>query len=112
DLAQNGLTLINREEGAGSRLLLETLLREAGVSGERVSGYDRAAGSHQEVAVAVASGQADAGVSTASVAAIYGLDFVPLRRVRYDLALLEEYLQQEPVRQLLSTLQHRWVRSQ
>jgi molybdate-binding protein len=52
------------------------------------------------------------GVSTESVALTYGLEFVPLRQVRYDLALLEEYMPQEPVRQLLSTLQHRWVRSQ
>lgn len=112
DLAQAEVTIINREVGAGARLLLDTLLQEAGVPPAAVRGYDREVRSHREVARAVQAGEADAGVSTASVASVYGLDFVPLRQVRYDLALLEEYLRQEPVRQLLGTLHHRWVRSQ
>lgn len=112
DLAQQRVMLANREEGAGSRLLLDTLLLASGVQGNALRGYDRVLGSHQEVAAAVSTGRADVGVSTAAVAGIYGLDFVPLRRVRYDLALREEYLLQEPVRQLLSTLHHRWVRTQ
>lgn len=111
-LTKQGVVLINREEGAGSRLLLDTLLREAGVSGADVAGYDRRVGSHQEVALAVAGGQADVGVSTEATARTYGLDFLPQQEVRYDLTLLEETVQQEPVRQLMSTLQHRWVRSQ
>ena len=112
DLARTDVTLINREEGAGSRLLLDTLLAADGVSQAGIAGYERTVGGHQEVALAVAAGQADVGVGTEAVARTYGLDFVPLRQVRYDLALLEEYLHQEPIRQLLSTLQHRWVRSQ
>jgi len=88
------------------------MLQEESVSGDTISGYDRTVETHQEVASVVAGRRADVGVSTASVAAIYSLDFVPLRQVRYDLALLEDSLQQEPVQQLLSTLQHRWVRSQ
>ena len=112
DLAHKGVVLLNREEGAGSRLLLDTLLHAEGISGEIIPGYARTVGSHQEIALAVASGQADVGVSTEAIALTYGLGFVPLRQVRYDLALLEEYVQQEPVRQLLSTLKHRWVRSQ
>jgi molybdate-binding protein/DNA-binding XRE family transcriptional regulator len=112
DLARAEVTIVNRELGAGSRLLLDTLLQEAGVPPTAVQGYDHEVHSHQEVARAIQTGKADAGVSTASVAHVYGLDFVPLRQVRYDLVLREEYLQQEPVRQLLSTLHHRWVRTQ
>jgi len=62
--------------------------------------------------VKVASGSADAGVSTEAVAALYGLTFIPIRAVRYDLALRTESLELPSVRQLLDTLQHRWVRSQ
>ena len=112
DLAQSGVRLINREMGAGSRLLLDQELATERIPSDAVTGYGESVGSHQEVAASVARGDADAGVSTAAVAAIYGLGFVPMRQVRYDLALLEETLQQEPVRQLLSTLDHRWVRSQ
>jgi molybdate-binding protein len=112
DLAEPGVRLVNRDTGAGSRVLLDSALKEAGISSQEIDGYDWEVGSHQAVADAVARGHADAGVSTAAVAAIYGLGFAPIRRVRYDLAILEESLQLEPVRQLLSTLDHRWVRSQ
>src|SRR5207244_3232685 len=98
DLAEPGVTLVNREEGAGSRVLLEEALEADGVSPADVEGFDRLAYSHTEVAEAVAAGRADAGVSSASVAAAYGLDFVPLREARYDLALFREYLEDEPVR--------------
>lgn len=112
DLARQDVTLVNREQGAGSRMLLEEALRRDGVPESAVNGFGNLAGSHEEVARAVASGRADAGVTSACVAAAYGLDFVPLREVRYDLALLRPYLDHEPVRQLLGTLDHRWVRSQ
>ncbi len=112
DLAQDDVRLINREQGAGSRLLLDSALEAERIPSSAVRGYEQLAGSHQDVAAAVARGDADVGVSTAAVAEIYGLGFIPLRRIQYDLAMLEETLEIEPVRQLLTTLEHRWVRSQ
>lgn len=112
DLAQAGVRLINREEGAGSRLLLDALLKDDGIPAEAVAGYTQTVGDHLEVAREVQSGRADAGVSAASVAAAFGLGFVPLRRVSYDLALLRETLDFPPMQQLIGTLHHRWVRSQ
>lgn len=112
ELARPRVTLINREPGAGSRFLLDSILRGAGILSANVRGYEKEVRTHQEVAREIASGEADAGVSTEAVANLYGLDFVPLREIRYDLAIPKEFLQQEPVRQLLTTLQHRWVRSQ
>ncbi|HET6382654.1 MAG TPA: substrate-binding domain-containing protein [Armatimonadota bacterium] len=112
DLAGGRVRIVNRETGAGSRLLLDTFLTADGIERESVKGYGIEMPGHQEVAHAVAAGHADAAISTAAVAMLYGLSFVGLRRVRYDLAILEDYLQSEPVRQLLGTLHHRWVRSQ
>lgn len=112
DLARPDVSVVNREPGAGSRALLEAALLEEGVPPERVAGFDRVVLSHQEVAQAVASGQADAGVSSRGVAALFGLDFVPWRQVRYDLVVLKAYLDDPPVRQLLSTLMDRRVRWQ
>lgn len=112
DLAQRGVRLINREVGAGARLLLERTLRSERVPAEAVDGFERTVCSHVDVARAVASGQADVGVSAASVAAAYGLGFVPLHQVRYDMVLLKAYLDEPPVRQWLNTLNNRWVRSQ
>lgn len=112
DLSRPGVRLVNREPGAGARLLLEQALAESRIPQGAVQGWSTEAGSHLEVARAVASGRADAGVTTAAVAAAYDLEFLPLHEVRYDLALLRQYLDYEPVRQLLGTLDHRWVRSQ
>ncbi len=112
DLAQPDLRIVNREPGAGSRLLVVRLVEADGVPSTAVAGFDRLVPDHLDVARAVAAGEADAGVSTAAVAAAYGLGFVPCRAVRYDLAVLKEYLDLEPLRQLLGTLHHRRVRSQ
>lgn len=112
DLAREDVTIVNREEGAGSRLVLELALQEAGIPPEAVKGFDTVVQSHLAVARRVASGAADAGVSTAAVAALYRLDFVPLRQVRYDLAFRKDTLSSEPVAQLLETLQHPKVRTQ
>lgn len=112
DLARGDVTIINREPGAGSRELLEQVLAEAGLSLQEISGCDRIAPSHQAVAEAILTGKADAGVSAASVADMFKLDFVPLRQSHYDLVTLQSYLEEAAVQQLLSTLGHPRVISQ
>lgn len=112
DLARPGVRIVNREAGAGSRHLLERALQQEGVPSEAVAGFDRVVGDHVAVAAAVAAGEADAGVSAASIAAAFGLGFVPLQQVRYDMVFPKEYLAEAPVQQLIGSLGHRWVRSQ
>ncbi len=109
DLTLPGVTIVNREEGAGSRQLLERSLQEAGINHQSVKGFDQIVLGHLEVAQAIATGEASAGISTASVAAAFGLGFIPLHRSRYDLVVLKFYLEEPPVQQLLSTLGHRRV---
>lgn len=112
DLVEMKATIVNRELGAGSRLLLERMLLKEQVPFHAVKGFDRIVKNHHDVAEAVATGIANAGISTASVAATYGLGFIPLHSSRYDLVILKEYLEEAPVQQLLSTLGHRLVHSQ
>lgn len=112
DLVQAGGTIVNREPGSGSRLLLEQTLQQEQVPFHAVQGFDCIVQSHQDVAQEVALGSADAGISTASVATTFGLGFIPLHQSRYDLVILKEYLEEAPVQQLLSTLGHRLVHSQ
>lgn len=107
DLAQAGISIVNREPGSGSRMLLERKLESAGVPRDTVRGFNRLAKSHREVAGAIASGTADAGISTAAIAALFGLDFIPLHQARYDLVLLQSSLEEPPVQQLLATLGNR-----
>ncbi|MBF2084357.1 substrate-binding domain-containing protein [Thermoleptolyngbya sp. C42_A2020_037] len=112
DLTRPDVKIVNREAGAGSRQVLERSLQVAGIPSQAVRGFDTLAAGHLEVARAIATGQASAGVSTASVAAAFGLEFIPLHRSRYDLVTLQPYLEEAPVQQLLSTLGHRRVLSQ
>jgi molybdate-binding protein/DNA-binding XRE family transcriptional regulator len=112
DLIRQDVTLINREPGSGSRHLLEQVLLAAGRSPDEVTGFDHVALSHQAVAEAIAQGEADVGVSAASVADIFHLGFVPLQQAHYDLVTLKSYLDDPPVQQLLGTLSHQRVISQ
>ncbi|MBL1198826.1 MAG: helix-turn-helix domain-containing protein [Nostoc sp. GBBB01] len=112
DLVERKATIVNRETGAGTRLLLEQKLQEQQIPFHDVKGFDYIVQSHQDVAQAVALGVVDAGISTASVATAFGLGFIPLHQSRYDLVILKEYLEEAPVQQLLSTLGHRMVHSQ
>lgn len=109
DLARPGVKIVNREPGSGSRLLLEHKLQEANVLFESVNGFGEIVLNYQEVAKAILAGEADAGISTAAIAEIFGLGFIPLHRSRYDLVILKPYLEEAPVQQLLSTLGHRKV---
>ncbi|MEH2195996.1 MAG: substrate-binding domain-containing protein [Nostoc sp.] len=112
DLVAGGGTIVNREIGSGSRMLLEQTLQKEQIPFDAVQGFDNILKSHQDVAQAVVVGIADAGISTASVATAFGLGFIPLHQSRYDLVILKEYLEEAPVQQLLSTLGHRMVHSQ
>jgi molybdate-binding protein len=113
DLVRDDVTVINREEGAGARLLLDQRLRAAGLVGSRVKGYERTAASHLHVARLVAEGQADAGVGIRSASQSYGLEFIPLQSARYDLVVPKAYLSSHPsLNHLFDTLASRPFRSE
>jgi molybdate-binding protein/DNA-binding XRE family transcriptional regulator len=96
DLAQSTVTLINREEGSGARLLLDQRLRASGVEPTQVQGYDRVVSSHIEVARTIDGRQADVGIGIRSAAQLFGLNFVPLQTARYDLVVPKPYLKSHP----------------
>lgn len=87
DLARPGIRLVNRERGAGTRIWLDQALTGLGISRDQVSGYTHEVHSHQEVAQAVASGQADVGLGLPSSAEPLGLEFIPWFDEPYDLVL-------------------------
>ncbi|MEH2311600.1 MAG: substrate-binding domain-containing protein [Nostoc sp.] len=112
DLVEFGATIVNHEVGSGGRMLLERKLQEEGVPLYKVKGSDHIVHSHQDVALSVVSGIADAGISTASIATAFGLGFIPLHSARYDLVIIKEYLEEAPVQQFLNILGNQLVRSQ
>ncbi len=112
DLVEFGATIVTHEVGSGNRMLLERKLQEEGVPFETMKRFDHIVHNHQDVALSVVSGIADAGISTASIAATFGLGFIPLHSARYDLVILKEYLEEAPVQQFLNILGHQLVQSQ
>ncbi|HJT19751.1 MAG TPA: substrate-binding domain-containing protein [Nitrospira sp.] len=101
DLARPDVQFVNRESGAGARMLLDHQLSTAGLAKNHVRGYDRLATSHFHVARLIAEGQADAGVGVRYAANYYGLDFVPLQDARYDLVVPSAYVSAHPTLQSL-----------
>lgn len=81
---------VNRQRGAGTRVLLDYKLKQAGISPSDIDGYDAEAATHMAVAAQVASGEADCGMGVYSAAHAMGLDFIPVGDEEYDFAMRPE----------------------
>ena len=86
-LAAKKISFVNRQKGAGTRILFDYLLEQAGLSPADIYGYDREEHTHLGVAASVAAGSARAGLGILPAARAFGLGFVPLREERYDLLM-------------------------
>ena len=104
DLARPDVRFVNRQRGAGTRVLLDYHLRQAGVDPAAVQGYQAEEYTHLAVAAAVASGRADCGLGVMAAARALGLDFIPLFNERYDLAIPCQHLPGGPSGGLLAPL--------
>lgn len=87
DLTREDVIFINRQRGAGTRVLLDYHLKDMGISNETIRGYEREEFTHLAVAAAVSSGLADCGLGIHAAAAALGLDFLGLFQERYDLVI-------------------------
>ena len=90
DLGQPELQIVNRPMGTGTRLLFDLELKRAKLKGSKISGYEREFARHMDVGLEILAGRADAGPSIRPVAALLGLDFIPIRWERYDLLVTKE----------------------
>jgi putative molybdopterin biosynthesis protein len=104
DLAREELRFINRQRGAGTRLLTDMHLNRLGINPEQVSGYDREEYTHMNVASAVASTNADTGLAIRAAAVALDLDFIPVAEERYDLILPKTFLDDPKVIALLQII--------
>jgi putative molybdopterin biosynthesis protein len=92
DLIRPGLRYVNRQRGAGTRVLLDHELTRCGVDPVDVEGYGREESTHLAVAAAVAAGRADTGLGIQAAARAFGLDFVPVAEEPYDLVTTDDTL--------------------
>jgi len=82
---------VNRQHGAGTRVLLDYHLNAMAMSPDSIFGYTQEEYTHLGVAAAIASGRADCGLGIAAAAQALDLDFIPLFKERYDLIIPKEY---------------------
>ncbi len=104
DLTRAGVRFINRQQGSGTRLLLDLMLRKQGLEPLSIQGHEQCEFTHAAVAAYVASGMADAGVGVETPARQFKLDFIPLQTERYFLLCEERSLETPGVQRMLAIL--------
>lgn len=104
DLAREDIQFVNRQSGAGTRILLDYRLQQAGIAPEAIRGYDNAVTTHMNVAQAVRSGDADTGLGAYSAARALGLDFVETDGESYDFLVRQKDLEDPRIRRFVDVL--------
>ena len=104
DLLRQDVSFINRQRGAGTRILLDAGLKEKGIDSSAIDGYQREEYTHLSVAAAIAAGSADTGLGVLAAARSLDLDFIPVAKERYDLAIPLEHMDNEAVTKLLAVV--------
>ena len=110
DLARLQVQFLNRQRGAGTRVLLDYHLNLLGISHESIVGYSQEEYTHLAVAAAIASGRADCGLGIAAAAHALDLDFIPLFQERYDLVIPKEHADSHLLAPLFGLLTERGFR--
>ncbi len=104
DLLRPGVSFINRQRGAGTRVLLDFELTKLGIKRRQVQGYERQEYTHLAVAAAVKSGTAGCGLGILAAARALGLDFVPLFSEQFDLVIPRRFYYDELLAPLLAVI--------
>ncbi len=104
DLTKDGVRYVNRQRGAGTRVLFDYQLKQAGIEPDSIKGYDREMATHMAVAAAVASDSGDAGMGVLSAAQAMGLDFIPVGVEEYDFAIPQRFLEVPAVKAFIEIL--------
>jgi putative molybdopterin biosynthesis protein len=106
DLERDDVTFINRQAGSGTRLLTDKYLKDLNIDAGLIKGYERDEYTHMTVASAVLNGIADTGLGILAAGKAMGLEFIPLARERYDLAVPERYYGLDMIQSLLDILKN------
>ncbi len=104
DLKRGDVVFVNRQPGSGTRILLDYELGRAGIAPTGISGYRNEEYTHMNIAMAVASGAADAGLGIHAAAQALDLDFIPVTMERYDLVIPEAVFNDEKIQLILEII--------
>ncbi len=107
DLRERGVRFVNRQQGSGTRVLLDHHLKQREIPPSSIRGYEREVYTHFEVGLAILSGEADVGVATIAVAKLLGLPFVPIAVENFDMILSQGTFFHRGVQVFIETLNAR-----
>ena len=107
DLLAKDISFINRQRGAGTRVLFDYLLNKNEIEPSEINGYEQEEFTHIAAAIAVGRGSADAALGIEAAAKATEVDFIPVTEERYDLILFEEDLQDKRIEYLISLLRNK-----
>jgi len=105
DLGREDITIVNRQSGAGTRVLLDALLAEARISCQNVRGYETIAITHLDAAGRVAANAADTALAIKAVADAMELDFIPVTEEPFELFVPKKFLDHPGVAASLEALE-------
>jgi putative molybdopterin biosynthesis protein len=103
-LVDSKIKFINRQKGAGTRILLDYLLSKNNIDPRDIHGYQKEEYTHLGVAAAVASNSVDVGMGIKAASQALDLDFVPLIEERYDICIPRKYLTDERIQKFLQVI--------
>lgn len=104
DLLKKDLSFVNRQRGAGTRMLLDYHLKEDGIDPEGINGYKRELNTHMAVAAAVETGNKTVGLGIYSAAKAMDLEFTEVTYEDYDFLIESKNLEDEKIKEFLKAL--------
>jgi len=110
NIAENKVRFVNRQEGSGTRVLLDYHLKNSGIPSDAINGYDREVYTHVEVGLSILSGEADAGIATVAVSRLMGLHFIPVTQENFDMVLGQSTYFNKGIQALVEDLRSRGFR--
>jgi molybdate transport repressor ModE-like protein len=107
DLSRPEVRFINRQKGAGTRLLLDRLLERAGLKTKQIKGYAHEEFTHTAIATSIIAGHADAGMGLQFTAKEFGLGFIPLETEIFYLAMDAKMKANKTIKAFIKSIQNR-----
>ena len=111
DLAQPGITIVNRQLGTGTRKLFDHLLKAMEIQGESIKGYESTLSRHMDLGLEILNQKADAGPGIRPVANILGLGFIPACWERFDLLINKDRFFDQGIQLFLSLLKGKVIQA-
>ncbi|MCF8000521.1 MAG: molybdopterin biosynthesis protein [Halanaerobiales bacterium] len=103
-LKEKNIKFINRQRGSGTRVLLDYLLKTNNIDKTNIKGYEKEELTHMGAAVQVAEGTADAALGIRAAASAVDLDFIPIKKEKYDIILKKKSLNDPRIKRLINII--------